>query len=354
MLVQPLVAATGLSYDRVSPVMAVAQLASGVAGPLAGALALRTSDRTALVAGALMVSGGLAALPHVSGLVAVMAIMGVLLPGGTGVLAFGVVMGVVSHRMTRAQSTSASGVVTASAGIVGTAVSPAIASLLAARGLTGALTVLAVPALAAIPVIVWMCAVGLRGPAVGPDGPDGSAGSGGHDDAEGRSTVVAPERPDAGPAPEELLEAAAPADQDLLPERPELRDLLRRAFHDRGYLIVFTAFFTCGFHMAIIETHLVSQMQHDGMTASGSGAATASSGRSPRRSRSRRPRAPGSCPSGTERDRRRRRSGGPTATSSCPRVPTQAPRRSRSAARTGAAPERMRIERSTISRAVTA
>lgn len=337
MLVQPLVAATGLSYDRVSLVMAVAQLASGVAGPLAGAL---------------MVSGGLAALPHVSGLVAVMAIMGVLLPGGTGVLAFGVVMGVVSHRMTRAQSTSASGVVTASAGIVGTALSPAIASLLAALGLTGALTVLAVPALAAIPVIVWMCAVGLRGPAVGPDGPDGSAGSGGHDDAEGRSTVVAPERPDAGPAPEELLEAAAPADQDLLPERTELRDLLRRAFHDRGYLIVFTAFFTCGFHMAIIETHLVSQMQHDGMTASG--AATASSGRSPRRSRSRRPRAPGSCPSGTERDRRRRRSGRPTATSSCPRVPTQAPRRSRSAAMTGAAPERMRIERSTISRAVTA
>lgn len=42
MLVQPLVAATGLSYDRISLVMAVAQLASGVAGPLAGALALRT------------------------------------------------------------------------------------------------------------------------------------------------------------------------------------------------------------------------------------------------------------------------------------------------------------------------
>lgn len=57
-----------------------------------------------------------------------------------------------------------------------------------------------------------------------------------------------------------------------------LRDLLRRAFRDRGYLIIFTAFFTCGFHMAIIETHLVSQMQHDGMTASGAAAGFAAYG----------------------------------------------------------------------------
>ena len=58
MLVQPLVTATGLSYDRIRLVMAVTQLASGLVGPLAGAMALRTSDRTALVTGALMVAGG--------------------------------------------------------------------------------------------------------------------------------------------------------------------------------------------------------------------------------------------------------------------------------------------------------
>lgn len=210
-----------------------------------------------------MVAGGLAALPHVTGLLAVMVIMGVLLPAGTGVLAFGLVMGVVSHRMTRAQSTSASGVVTASAGIVGTVLSPAIASLLAALGHAGALTVLAVPALAAIPVIVWMFAVGLRGAAMGPDGAD---------------AVAPPERPDADPAPEELLEAVTAPGAEGAPERPVLRDLLRRAFRDRGYLIIFTAFFTCGFHMAIIETHLVSQMQHDGMTASGAAAGFAAYG----------------------------------------------------------------------------
>lgn len=143
---------------------------------------------------------------------------------------------------------------TASAGIVGTALSPTIASLLAALGLAGALSVLAAPALMAIPVIVWMCAVGLRGAALGGDG----------------AAAAAPERPDAGSAPEEVIEATAPPEHG---GRPELGDLLRRAFHDRGFLILFSAFFTCGFHMAIIETHLVSQMQHDGMTAAGAAGA---------------------------------------------------------------------------------
>lgn len=85
----------------------------------------------------------------------------------------------------------------------------------------------------------------------------------------GPGEPAAPERPAADPAPGEVLEGA---DRSGC---PELGDLLRRAFRDRGYLIVFTAFFTCGFHMAIIRTHLVSQMQHGGMTPAGTAGAFA-------------------------------------------------------------------------------
>lgn len=81
-----------------------------------------------------------------------------------------------------------------------------------------------------------------------------------------------PSDPPPTAAPGEVLEAVEGADRS---GRPELGDLLRRAFRDRGYLIVFTAFFTCGFHMAIIETQLVSQMQHDGMTPAGAAEAFA-------------------------------------------------------------------------------
>lgn len=63
MLVQPIIDSTGLTYENVSLAMAVAQLASGVAGPLAGMLALRWSDRSALWTGALLLAGGLLVLP---------------------------------------------------------------------------------------------------------------------------------------------------------------------------------------------------------------------------------------------------------------------------------------------------
>ena len=40
---------------------------------------------------------------------------------------------------------------------------------------------------------------------------------------------------------------------------PLLRPLLKEAFHDHSYRLLSLAFFTCGFHMAIIETHLYTQ-----------------------------------------------------------------------------------------------
>ena len=50
---------------------------------------------------------------------------------------------------------------------------------------------------------------------------------------------------------------------------------LRIALANRDYLLLHAGFFTCGFHMAIIETHLVPQMQHDGMTPAGAAEAFA-------------------------------------------------------------------------------
>ena len=47
---------------------------------------------------------------------------------------------------------------------------------------------------------------------------------------------------------------------------PLLRPLLRSAFHDRSYRLLALAFFTCGFHMAIIETHLYTQFTSYGFT----------------------------------------------------------------------------------------
>lgn len=45
-----------------------------------------------------------------------------------------------------------------------------------------------------------------------------------------------------------------------------LQPLLGRAFRDRSYRLLSLAFFSCGFHMAIIETHLYTQFTTYGFT----------------------------------------------------------------------------------------
>ena len=47
---------------------------------------------------------------------------------------------------------------------------------------------------------------------------------------------------------------------------PLLCPLLKDAFRDRSYRLLSLAFFTCGFHMAIIETHLYTQFTSCGFT----------------------------------------------------------------------------------------
>ncbi len=49
-------------------------------------------------------------------------------------------------------------------------------------------------------------------------------------------------------------------------QSPSLRALAKDAAGDKSYLCVAGAFFTCGFHMVIIETHLFSQYVSYGFT----------------------------------------------------------------------------------------
>ena len=55
----------------------------------------------------------------------------------------------------------------------------------------------------------------------------------------------------------------------IIPEKadePSLSELFRNTIRDRNYLHLFLAFFTCGFHMSLIETHLFTQYVSYGFT----------------------------------------------------------------------------------------
>lgn len=208
---------SGVSYASVSFVLAVAQLMYGIAQPLFGVVAMRRSTLFALSCGAVLTAAGLLLIPLCTSLWALLLCLGILLPAGLGALAFGLVMGVITPQVPQRQIGVVSGIVTASSGIGNSVLSPAIQAMLAAAGLMGAMVFLSVPTLFLLPVCVWMC----------------------------RSGAVAA--------------------QGTAQPKVRMKDLFTEALHSRTYLCLIAGFFTCGFHMAIIETHLYTQFTSYGI-----------------------------------------------------------------------------------------
>lgn len=205
-----LVESSGVPYAAISFILAVGQFMFGVMQPLFGVVALKKSNRFVLVCGIGLVAAGLLFLPVCTAPWMLMLALGLLLPAGTGALSFGIIMGTITPKLGEKRAAAVSGIVTAGSGIGSTVLSPVIQSLLAAWGLSGAMTALAVPVLALLPVVLIISRGG-----------EGSAQQSG--------------------------------------EPIQLGQMFREAFREPAYRGLMIGFSTCGFHMAIIETHLYSQ-----------------------------------------------------------------------------------------------
>lgn len=220
-------ASSGVDYAGVSFVLAAAQLAFGIMQPVFGAAALKTSSVSVLLCGAAMALLGLALTPLCRGLLALaltplccgllalLLCFGILMPAGLGAFSFGLIMGAVTPLLGEKRAAAVSGVINASSGLGGILLALVLRGALDGFGLWGAIIALCLPLVCLVPVLL-----ALR-------------------KADARRSESKP---------------------------PLLRPLLRSAFHDRSYLLLSLAFFTCGFHMAIIETHLYTQFTACGFT----------------------------------------------------------------------------------------
>ena len=202
---------SGVSYAAVSFVLSVGQLTVGIVQPLFGMLALKKSNSFVLGVGAVMIALGLLGVPFCHSTLSLTLMLGILLSAGTGAMAFGIVMGAITPALGETKAAVVSGFVSASSGIVGTVLSPVMQQLIARFGLRGMMLILCVPVAILFVVSLWI----------------------------GR------------------IEAAS-----VSPEATKGLSVLqtfKEAITDRSYLFIFLAFFTCGYHMSIIETHLYSQ-----------------------------------------------------------------------------------------------
>jgi predicted MFS family arabinose efflux permease len=216
LFIAPIDTATGLGVASISFALAVAQLMWGVVQPIAGAVADRWGTGRVLVAGILILAGGCALAPLIPGQFGLILSIGVLTAVGSGIGSFSVLFGAVAQQLPANRQGLASGFINAGGSFGQFVFAPVVQRLIAAFGWAGAFWSLAVAALAALPLI-------------------GKVSHGGT----------------------ARLHTATPAGG--------LKGAIADAFEDRSYLLLHAGFFTCGFHIAFLVTHLPGEVNLCGL-----------------------------------------------------------------------------------------
>ena len=219
LFVAPIMDSTHVSYAAMSFALATGQLMWGVAQPLFGALADRHGANRVLVTGAVLLAGGALLTSISNNEFAFIATLGVLTAAGAGAGSLGVLIGVVSQRVPAQRRSAATGIVNAGGSLGQFVFAFVYGRLISSVSWVGAMWAMAVAALATIPL-----ARSLMG---------GGA-------AAARPAAVATP---AGPS-----------------ATMTLRDQLRIAARDRSYWCLHLGFFTCGFHIAFLVTHLPGEV----------------------------------------------------------------------------------------------
>ena len=216
LFIAPIDQATGLGIASISFALAVAQLMWGVVQPIAGAMADRFGTGRVLVAGILILAGGCALAPLLPGQFGLIFSLGILTAVGSGIGSFSVLFGAVAQQLPANRQGLASGIINAGGSFGQFVIAPATQRLIALFGWMGAFWVLAVTSLAALPLI-------------------GRVSHGG--------------------TPH--LHAATPPGG--------LKRAIAEAFGDRSYILLHAGFFTCGFHIAFLVTHLPGEVNLCGL-----------------------------------------------------------------------------------------
>jgi MFS family permease len=240
LFLSPLNTATGLGVATISFVMAVAQLMWGVAQPVFGAVADKYGPGRVIALGGVMLAAGTAATPFVGSEWALLLTMGFLSAAGAGAGSFSILIGATAQRLPPERRAFASGFINAGGSFGQFALAPLMGAIIAGAGWIVAMLTLAGTALLTIP-LAWP----LRRKRA----------------AVATALATAPATPTAPVAP-----AVPPV---------ALGQQLRQALRDRSYLCLHAGFFTCGFHIAFLVTHLPGEVAMCGLPTTVSATALA-------------------------------------------------------------------------------
>jgi predicted MFS family arabinose efflux permease len=229
LFVSPINSATGLGIVKISLALAIAQFVWGAFQPIAGALADRYGARGVLFGGLLLLALGTACTPWVSSTWGLILTMGLLTAMGSGSCSFSVLLGSVAQRLPAEARGRASGLINAGGSFGQFVFAPLTQALIQALGWMGAMWSTAGLILLALPLVNRL-------------------------------------------APNQALSDAAsqhaPTEEASAKNEKTLKAALAEAFKNPSYGLLHLGFFTCGFHIAFLVTHLPTEVNLCGLEPS--------------------------------------------------------------------------------------
>jgi predicted MFS family arabinose efflux permease len=217
----PITQSTGVSIVAMSFALAVGQFVFGAAQPIFGAIADKFGAVKVIIAGALMLALGCALTPLASSSTGLLLTMGVLSAAGAAAGSFSILIGIAAQRLPPERRSFAAGLINAGGSVGQSVFAPLVQTVIGAAGWASAMFATAFAALLTIPLVLPL----RRSQSTGPAG----------------------------------AASLAPVPHLTLGEQ------VRIALRDPSYLCLHAGFFTCGFHIAFLVTHLPNDLRLCGL-----------------------------------------------------------------------------------------
>lgn len=219
LFISPINATAGMGIATISLALAIGQFTWGAIQPIAGAIADRYGSRTVLVVALITLAIGCAVTPFIQDGFGLAIALGLLASMGSGAGSFSVLIGATSQRLPLEARGTASGVINAGGSFGQFIFAPVLQKLIQSIGWMGAMWAMAVAALATLPLVGK-----LTGPAAAPS----------HHSENGK----------------------------------KLRTAVWEALKSPSYWLLHAGYFTCGFHLAFLATHLPGEVNLCGLPPS--------------------------------------------------------------------------------------
>ena len=221
LFIAPLDAATGLGIVSISLAVAIAQFVWGLAQPVFGAVADRYGPGRVIAFGGIMLAIGTAATPFVRSEWQLIATLGIVSAFGAGAGSLSILIGSVMQRMPGDRRTMAAGIINAGGSLGQFVFAPIVQAAIFGIGWVGAMIGVAGATLLTLPLAFAMRRRG---------------------------------------------DPATTAAARSMGEPLTLRQQLKAAAADRSYWLLQLGFFTCGFHVAFLVTHMPGEVRLCGLS----------------------------------------------------------------------------------------